>query len=652
MLQTIGNWLFDPSGLTPHGFCLLWQPWLIWLHAGSDTAISLAYFSIPLALAIFASRRRDLVFRPLFWLFTAFILLCGTGHAFNVLTLWYPAYGAEAVVKLLNAAVSVVTAVALWRLLPQALALASPGQLRDANEALRQSEARHRVSFVQSPVPMHVLDRNGVVTSVSNSWLALLGYSQDEVIGRRINDFAAAGSSLWVHNDVLNLMEHGEVRDLPRHYVRRDGGIISALVSGRLDVSAGAHCIVCVLIDITARQRAEEALQASEEKLRQAQKMEAVGQLTGGVAHDFNNMLQGIAGGLDLMERRIEQGRPGEVGRYIGVARRSVERAAGLTTRMLAFARRQVLQPRPVDPGSLVTGMAELIGHTLGPATELRLHLAEDAWPALCDDNQLENALLNLAINARDAMPGRGTLTIQTANQVLCADDIELTEEAEPGDYVMISVSDNGSGMTPEIVEHAFEPFFTTKPLGHGTGLGLSQIYGFVRQSGGLVRLVSEPGVGTTVSLFLPRASAEAAPAAPEPLQTRMRTGSVDFGARTVLVVEDEDSIRELVTEALIQFGCNVMQAADGPSALRTVQSRQQIDLLITDVGLPGINGRELADAVRRTRPDLPVLITTGYAGQALTDMQLSSGMEILQKPFSLRALSVQVASLLEAHTQ
>jgi PAS domain S-box-containing protein len=654
MWNGLARWLWDPSGLTPHGFCLLWQPGLIWTYALSDLAIGISYFTIPLALAIVARRRRDLLFRPLFLLFAAFILLCGCTHFLDVLTLWHAAYGVEAVVKVATALVSAVTAVLLWRLLPEALALPSPEQLRIVNAALRESEARHRTGFENSPVPLHTLDSGGTIRAVSKSWLSLLGYAEDEVIGRHIQDFAAPNAPLWVGEAIATLKAEGQIRDMPRRLRRRDGALVDVLISARLEARDAFAAIVCVTIDITDRKRTEAALHASEERLRHAQKIEAVGQLTGGIAHDFNNTLQGIGGCLELTERRIAQGRGAEASRYIAAARQSVERAAALTQRMLAFARRQALQPVVVRPETLVRGMEELLRSTLGPAILIDARLDDSMWLALCDANQLESALLNLTINARDAMPAGGRLTIAIADRPLTEADVLDETEAKPGDYVELAISDTGTGMAADVAERVFEPFFTTKPIGQGTGLGLSQIYGFVQQSGGFVRLESAPGEGTTIRLYLPRhdqppAPASAAAIPPPPVGDR---GVHPAGrGRRVLVVDDESDVRSVIVEVLKDLGCIVTEASDGPGglvALRTAWAGTRFDMLVSDVGLPGLTGRQLAEAAREMDAALPILLVTGYGEAALLDADRPSGVELLRKPFAIDAFAARIIAMLE----
>ncbi|MGV7032290.1 PAS domain-containing protein [Methylobacterium symbioticum] len=387
-------------------------------------------------------------------------------------------------------------------------------------------------------------------------------------------------------------------------------------------------------------------LMLAEEALRQAQKMEAVGQLTGGLAHDFNNLLTGITGSLELMSARIAQGRYGDVDRYVAAAQGAAKRAAALTHRLLAFSRRQTLDPKPTDVNRLVRGMEELVRRTAGPGVAVEVVEAGGLWSVLVDPHQLENALLNLCINARDAMPDGGRLTVETANRWLDAAAARERDLA-PGPYVSLCVSDSGTGMSPEVMAKAFDPFFTTKPMGQGTGLGLSMIYGFVRQSGGQVRIYSELGQGTTLCLYLPRhrGAAEAPEAAPEAgAAPRARVGE------TVLIVDDEPTVRMLVTEVLEDLGYAAIEAADGASGLTVLHSDVRIDLLVTDVGLPGgMNGRQMADAGRVSRPGLKVLFITGYAeNAALGGGRLEPGMHVLTKPFSVDVLASRIRAMIE----
>ncbi len=386
-------------------------------------------------------------------------------------------------------------------------------------------------------------------------------------------------------------------------------------------------------------------LMVAEEQLRQSQKMEAVGQLTGGIAHDFNNLLTGIIGSLEMLSTRIAQGRLKDVDRYALAAQGAAKRAAALTHRLLAFSRRQTLDPRPVDANRLVAGMEELVRRTVGPSIHLDVVAAGGLWPILVDANQLENALLNLCINARDAMPEGGRVTIETGNRWL---DARAARERDltPGQYVSLCVSDTGAGMAPEVVGKAFDPFFTTKPLGQGTGLGLSMIYGFVRQSGGQVRIYSEPGQGAMICLYLPRHLGEA-----EQAETPAEMAEAPRAAagETVLVVDDEPTVRMLVTEVLEELGYAALEAADGASGLKLLQSDVRVDLLVTDVGLPGgMNGRQMADAARLTRPGLKVLFITGYAENAVVgNGHLEPGMHVVTKPFAMEALAVRIRDLI-----
>jgi len=423
--------------------------------------------------------------------------------------------------------------------------------------------------------------------------------------------------------------------------VRPDGTIrwVMSRIHVLLDAAGNREKVIGVGLDVT-RQR------ELEDRLRQARKMEAVGQLTGGLAHDFNNLLTAISGAMEMMQMRLKQGRIADLPRYIGAAQTASGRAAALTHRLLAFSRRQPLDPKPVDVNRLVADIEDLVRGTVGPGVMVEVIRDAALWPTLVDPNQLENALLNLCINARDAMPQGGHLTIRTANISLDArgaHDRDLTQ----GHYLALSVSDTGTGMTPDVIARAFDPFFTTKPMGQGTGLGLSMIYGFARQSGGQVRIESAVGEGTTMWLYLPRHDGPV-----EDGGQAGRRGEVPRSNKgeAVLVVDDEPAVRMLVTEILEDLGYVAMEAGDGPEALAFLHSNARIDLLITDVGLPGgMNGRQVADAARAARPELPVLFITGFAENAVVgDGPLEAGMELVTKPFSMEALGSRIRDMIE----
>ena len=396
--------------------------------------------------------------------------------------------------------------------------------------------------------------------------------------------------------------------------------------------------------DLKSQMTERERVEAS---LRQSQKMEAVGQLTGGLAHDFNNLLTGISGSLELTRARLSQGKADSVDRYITTAQEAVKRAAALTHRLLAFSRRQALEPKPTNVNRLVTGMEELIRRTVGPSIHVEVVGAGGLWSTLVDSNQLENALLNLCLNARDAMPQGGRLTIETANRWLDARGARDLDIA-PGQYISLCVTDTGTGMEADVAAHAFDPFFTTKPLGQGTGLGLSMIYGFARQSGGQIRIYSEVGKGTTMCLYFPRHYDD--PSFNDAADFPEASESLGDG-EIVLVIDDEPSIRMLITDVLSDTGYSVLEASDGPAGLRVLQSAARIDLLITDVGLPGgMNGRQVADAARTLRPDLKVLFITGYAENALMgNGHLEKGMHVLAKPFEVERLAIKIRELVKS---
>lgn len=453
-------------------------------------------------------------------------------------------------------------------------------------------------------------------------------------------------------------------------FARADGSYADVLDRGYVlrDESGAPIRMVGAMLDVSARKAVERQLQQdrarlaeaveetaaerdrAEEALRQSQKMEAVGQLTGGLAHDFNNLLAGISGSLEMIQLRVAQGRVNELERYSLAAQGAVRRAAALTHRLLAFARRQTLDPKPTDVNRLMFGIEELVRRTVGPQIEVETVGKAGVWTTLVDPNQLENALLNLCINARDAMPQGGRITIETANKWL--DERAARErDLDAGQYISICVTDTGTGMSEDVVAHAFEPFFTTKPMGEGTGLGLSMIYGFARQSGGQVRIYTEVGLGTTMCIYLPRHLPE---------DGTVDVGSIDrasilnslgpsSSAGRVLVVDDEPTVRMLVVEVAQELGYDVIEAIDGPSAMRLVESKSSIDLLITDVGLPGgMNGRQVADAMLDLDPDLKVLFITGFAENAVIgNGQLSPNMALVTKPFAMEALATKIKDMM-----
>ncbi len=513
---------------------------------------------------------------------------------------------------------------------------------RERTEALERSEARLRSVFETSYQYQGLLSPDGTLLDANAISLAGILARREDVVGKKFWEtpwFTGTPGMPELVQAAIPLVAAGEtIRQELAITLPTGQRIFDFAMRPVVGQTGAVIAIVPEAMEITERR-------AAEEQLRQSQKMEALGHLTGGIAHDFNNLLTGITGSLDLIRRRLDAGRTDDLARFMEAATTSAQRAAALTHRLLAFARRQSLDTRPTDVNALVICLEDMLHRTLGESVALETTLRADVWPALTDANQLESALLNLVINARDAMPNAGSLTIETKNADL--DDAYALGNADvtAGEYVEIAVSDTGSGMPPDVVAQAFDPFFTTKPIGQGTGLGLSMIYGFVKQSGGHVRIYSEVGRGTTVKLYLRRAPVSDATVAASGQDEDAPRGQ----GETVLVVEDDETVRLLVTEVLTELGYQFVEAAEARAAIAVLESAQQVDLLVTDVGLPAMNGRQLAEIARQLRPGLRVLFITGYAEKAaVRGGFLEPGMEMMSKPFDLEALGLKIRQLLE----
>jgi PAS domain S-box-containing protein len=527
--------------------------------------------------------------------------------------------------------------------------LESESQLREANLTLEEKVAERAAQLAARETLIrtfyeHSSECHAVLVAVAGgrfryeeinpATLRLYGKTREEVIGKTLEEVvhAPTAATLTAHlNHCLAINE-------PLRYERAHGDrMLEAIATPVLGTGPHRRVVVSAR-DVTERR-------ALEQQLLQARKMEAVGQLTGGLAHDFNNLLSGISGSLELLQARVAQGRVADLDRFVAAGQAAARRAAALTHRLLAFSRRQTLDAKPTDVNRLIADMVELISRTVGPGISIEVVGGMELWHPMVDGNQLENAVLNLCINARDAMPDGGKITIETANRRI---DERMAKDRDlaPGQYISICISDTGCGMSPEVAARAFEPFYTTKPLGQGTGLGLSMIYGFARQSGGHVSIHSEVGKGAMICIYLPRAAGIQPPETAQPASspTVLRNPG-----KTVLVVDDEAVVRMLVVEVLQDLGCVAVECEDGIAALQVLQSSRPLDLLITDVGLPnGMNGRQLADAARHLRPELNVLFVTGYAENAVfSHGHVEAGLDVLTKPFAIEELARRIVSLL-----
>lgn len=532
---------------------------------------------------------------------------------------------------------------------------------------LALSERYLATLLTQSPDAFIAVDAHGRLIAWNEAAKRLLHIPPDDALDRPAIELFPERC----RPEIMRLIEAARREVTTRqHEVPLQAQGDDILVHGEISLAAvhdefGRVASVSLTVrDITARRRAEEQLrelnrtleqrivqaiaerEEAEQALRQAQKMEAIGQLTGGIAHDFNNMLAVIVGSLDLLSRRIVATEP-RARRYLDAAMEGARRAGTLTERLLAFARRQPLSPKPIDVNKLVAGMSELLRRSIGADIRLETVLAGGLWRGYADTNQLESSLLNLAVNARDAMPNGGRVTIETQNAYLDARYAAAHVGVPAGQYVLVAVTDTGTGMTPEVLAKVFDPFFTTKEVGKGTGLGLSQVYGFVKQSAGHIKIYSEPGQGTTVKIYLPRLfSSEIESSIDEPEFDLTIRGEHD---EIVLVVEDEPTVRQFTTDALTELGYRVLEADGAPAALRLLVAHRDIALLFTDIVMPEVNGRELADEARRHRSDLKVLFTTGYTRNAIVhNGVLDPGVELISKPFTIDELAAKVREILD----
>jgi PAS domain S-box-containing protein len=690
MWDSVSRWLFDPSGLTPHGFCLLWEPGLIWTDALSDGGIALAYMMIAGCLMAFARRRADLAFRPLCWLFAAFILLCGTAHLLDVVTLWLPAYGLEASVKAANAIVSSATALVLWRMIPRALALPSPAQLRQANAALRDnqallaqqaqaeavlreqhealrarmqvaelrrakdelegrvadvtrlsraaleaSEARFRQVVEGGPNAMVMTDSAGRIEMVNTQTERMFGYARAEMLGQpvemllpaRLRERHPGLRGLFALDPRQRPMGAG--RDL--HGLCKDGReFLMEIGLNPIETDSGPM-VLAAIINIEGRVHLEA-------QLRQAQKMEAIGRLTAGVAHDFNNLLQTLMGSLELLQDEFADG--SSAGHdLVTMAIAAAGRGARLTHHLLAFSRKQVLRPSSVNVIGLLRQTVAMIERTIGPAIAIRIEQDDADLHVFADPGQLEASIVNLAINARDAMPKGGTLVFRARAMRI---DAALASDTLPeGAYVVLAVEDNGSGIPAEIIDQVFEPFFTTKAIGEGSGLGLSMVMGYLRQSGGDVRIGGGAERGTCVELFLPRAEAAGHVVAAGPGRPILPR------AGRILLVDDAPDVLVTLAAFLASAGFEVIRAHDGDEALRIVASDPRLNAMITDYAMPGMSGAEVLLQVAALRPRLPCLLVTGYPGiEGLGD--LPDHIQVLRKPFLRAELLAHVTAMLD----
>ncbi|HTG08072.1 MAG TPA: PAS domain S-box protein [Bradyrhizobium sp.] len=659
--------LLDSSMFSPHGICLLWEPELIWLHVASDALIAMAYFSIPIALAIFVSKRRDLKFGWVYWAFGVFILACGFTHVLSIYTLWVPIYGIEGLVKAATAIASVLTAGMLWPLLPELLTIPSPFELRQVRAALEEEEMKGRgaerllaqfqetqralresmarlTAVVETAVDGFILiDSRGRILLFNPACERLFGYRADEVFQENVKLLMPQTYSLHHDEYLRNFLRTGErkIIGIGREVVgrRKDGSTFPMDLSVGEAKQDGESIFVGIIHDLTERK-------LTERQLQQAQKMEMVGQLSGGIAHDFNNLLTVIVGNAEHLSEQLKSRL--DLRQLADDICQAGERGAELTRRLLAFSRRQLLRPRAIDCHELIASTCKLLKRTLRENIEVTTAFNADAIFAFADSGQLESAVLNLALNAQDAMAAGGRLTISTGIASLDDNYEGVHPDIESGEYAMIAVTDNGEGMTSDVAARAFEPFFTTKEVGKGSGLGLSMVYGFVKQSNGHVSIYSEPGLGTTVRIYLPNVTPNGSRSSSQPAADE---DALPRGNETILVVEDDPFVRSSVILRVESLGYKVVLAVDGREAVMKLRTNPEIDMLFTDIVMPGgMSGWEVAELAQQMRPGLPTVFTSGYALEALVDQGRAPMKSIvLTKPYRKAELAHRLREALAA---
>ncbi|WP_426408135.1 PAS domain S-box protein [Bradyrhizobium ganzhouense] len=648
--------ILDSSMFSPHGICLLWEPELIWLHVVSDACIAAAYFSIPFALAILVTKRRDLQFGWVFWAFAIFIMACGLTHVLSIYTLWVPIYGIEGLVKAATAIASIFTAAALWPLLPKILTIPSPFELQKVQAALEEEEIKSRdatlllrqvgeaqramresvtrlTAIVETAVDGVILfDAQARILLFNPACERLFGYRADEVMNLDIGMLMSEERPSSARH--AQRFATGEAAGL-----RKDGSTFPMNLSVGQAWQDGELIYVGIIHDLTRRK-------LTEQQLQQAQKMETVGQLSGGIAHDFNNLLTVIIGNAEHLSEQLKA-RP-DLRQFADDICESGERGAELTRRLLAFSRRQLLQPTAIDCRELLESMLKLLKRTLRENIEIKTAFGPGTIQAFADRAQLESAVLNLALNAQDAMPTGGHLTLSTELAAIDEDYRALHPEVASGAYALIAVTDDGEGMTPEVIEHAFEPFFTTKEVGKGSGLGLSMVYGFAKQSDGHVSIYSEQGLGTTIRIYLPCAGG-----GQSPTDVLDSEDTAPRGHETILIAEDDPFVRSSVILRVEALGYRVVAAVNGREALQRLRADPGIDMLFTDIVMPGgMSGWELADHARRIRPGLPVLFTSGYALETLVEQgRAQAEAVVLTKPYRKAELAQRLRDAFTAAT-